>query len=691
MRRRLLAKLLLALASAVFAGGATAWWIKSHGRRGGIDTRLVERLDTRGEGVAPRPSGYRARPLTEAEYERFELATSALHQRDEACFYRYRAGIALEYDFAEHPGGRIAAATNDYGLRGRHAVRLDRPELRILTLGDSHTDGVCDPEVAHPALVRDALRERGRDAEALNAGVGGYTFHHYIGALERYLPLAPDVVVLAMYGGNDFQECLVYQHLFAGSAAPESTAEQRARLERGLDVDASAMGQGLSALRYFADHPEQLEIALQSGREALNEFATLCREHGARPVFVYIPPAFDVAWEEHARVLQAAYAALELEREEHSCVDRLADRLIAHVRSLGIEVVDLRPAFRAAPRSPYWALDFHINLEGQKLVASAVTEVIERLCPAGFERTAPAPRPELVGATVLAAEFGEGFKVEVDDAPLEWRALDEQAARRWFSWGASQRFDPRAGVLELADATRAIGPDGAWSPASAAATAAAGEVWVLGDELGAGSAAADARFGALLEQFGPFVCRDFATRGHGPQSYLGLLEPPLATKPRAIVVLWNGGNDFAEALSTTRALTGDGARAATAGQICATPEQVVERWRSKPREPRAAAEASTRVVAQLRRRAEELGARLVVVLLRPNAGLARSRRRDGLDALDRVATAFGGALRIAGYTVIDESERLNVGGPPALDPRSSSYSTHALRALAELAAATLLE
>ncbi|MFT5441610.1 MAG: lysophospholipase L1-like esterase [Myxococcota bacterium] len=103
---------------------------------------------------------------------------------------------------------------NAKGLRGR-----DRPYAkpvdtrRILVLGDSYTWGfdVGDDEV-FTEVLEDRLAEEPRKTEVINTGVSGWgTDQEYLFFIEEGVRYQPDVVVLAFYVLNDFNENTVSQ------------------------------------------------------------------------------------------------------------------------------------------------------------------------------------------------------------------------------------------------------------------------------------------------------------------------------------------------------------------------------------------------------------------------------------------------------------------------------------------------
>jgi len=81
--------------------------------------------------------------------------------------------------------------------------------LRVLSLGDSHTQGYeVHQDATFSAVLERYLRSHGTRAEVLNAGVSGFSTAEELAFLENEgYKYQPDVVVLAFYA-NDFEDNL---------------------------------------------------------------------------------------------------------------------------------------------------------------------------------------------------------------------------------------------------------------------------------------------------------------------------------------------------------------------------------------------------------------------------------------------------------------------------------------------------
>jgi hypothetical protein len=296
-------------------------------------------------------------------------------------YYRRRAFVNLVKKWPEHPRGRFRTVTNSLGLRHDAEVLRVPPDLRLIVVGDSHTDGVCDNRDSFTSIAAARLAELlpGESVEGLNAGTGGYSFYNYLGQLERLIEFAPDVFVVAVYGGNDFYENLAPWHFFQGAERPRMSPATWQRIRAVTRAWPPALPQGYMALRYFHEHPGQLPVALQAALAAMAEIADLCAREEIALVCVYLPPISDVqpGFEEEQR--RRANEELELDEEATGSIDRLATQFLDQLRARGIEVLDMRPAFSAATEPMYWLADHHINLAGQRATGLALAEVVARL------------------------------------------------------------------------------------------------------------------------------------------------------------------------------------------------------------------------------------------------------------------------------------------------------------------------
>lgn len=118
--------------------------------------------------------------------------------------YRLKPGLAKDLDVE---GMKVHFTTNRHGMAWRETEesKPDRVQ-RVAVLGDSFTMGCWAPNW-RDTFVGVMERELPAGFEALNFGVGGYgLLDHELILREQALRFAPDLVVVALFVGNDFRD-----------------------------------------------------------------------------------------------------------------------------------------------------------------------------------------------------------------------------------------------------------------------------------------------------------------------------------------------------------------------------------------------------------------------------------------------------------------------------------------------------
>jgi hypothetical protein len=322
-------------------------------------------------------------PLWTEEHAKALFGIGPLDLFDPLCGKIYKPGARFKLRFFEHPDQQIEFVVNSRSMREDNEPRELQPELRVLVTGDSHTDGVCQNSESFANITEGALRRRAiieshkvgesfePDAiEVLNADKGGYSFFNYLAVLERYLDLKPDVFVVAVFGGNDFEEALSVWHYYkTGGDRPPGSEAYPELVDAAIKVYRGALPQGPMSVKYFDKYPEQKAIALQAAGEVFAHMRALCAERGIRLIVLYLPPRQDVEQGNVDLRLNELLNALDLQRNALSNTDEMADALLARLSAENIETIDLRGPFRAATETLYWRADWHLNLAGHRTVA----------------------------------------------------------------------------------------------------------------------------------------------------------------------------------------------------------------------------------------------------------------------------------------------------------------------------------
>lgn len=501
--------------------------------------------------------------------------------------FRHVSDLAQRRDWDEHPDGYFVLRTNSIGLREDVEVLTEQPDLRLLIAGDSHTDGVCNNDEAFGNLLEAQLgRERPDDViESLNAGCGGYGFYHYLGTLERFLPQRPDVLVVAVFGGNDFEETLTLFHKYNGTRRPPGAALYGELIS---DVLARAdllpcLAQAFLSYKYFDVHPGQMEVALQVARDVTTEILVTCLRHSVHPIFVYIPSMPDSEWDTDAELFESLTELLEVSPQGLASANHLADSYLEFLRDRRVDVIDMREVFAREGPGNFWLADQHMNLRAQALIAEELRPFVTAARPAGATRARRAPVS--TGPGHPADLFSPSSAVETrapgteagsgPSALLGPQGFEEARLRELFGERPHTVHDPRAGYryeaqlavpsTEVGFAARFPFVTNDWGFRADEDVAADVElrIVVAGDEQLVGNFENDENLCSLVEAElrerhpGRTVeVLNAAVAGHSFLNYLGVLERALELEPQVFVLAVSSGSDFMEALRVESLLAG---------------------------------------------------------------------------------------------------------------------------------------
>lgn len=331
-------------------------------------------------------------PITEEIARQIIPVPEEAQAYDPIVYFRHPPNMEVEKRLTEHPKGYWTMRTNSLSLREDCEPMSERPDLRILVAGDSHTEGVCENSETFPHVLGRALTAAhpNKRIESINAAKGSYSFYNYLGTLEKFLYLKPDVFVVAVYGGNDFEEVLTPYHFFTGTVRAPGSAEYWPLVENALAICPAWLAQDGLSVKYFQEQPSEIELAIQAAEAATLDMQDICEQHGIRLMYVYIPSRFDG---EDPKCIDDAtlphlardlYAALEVRPESVKVPGEMANTLLRFLAEHHIPVLDVREVFRRNVGPFYWHADHHINVTAHRLIGESLVPLIESAGLAGL-------------------------------------------------------------------------------------------------------------------------------------------------------------------------------------------------------------------------------------------------------------------------------------------------------------------
>ncbi|MHC4941597.1 MAG: SGNH/GDSL hydrolase family protein [Planctomycetota bacterium] len=303
---------------------------------------------------------------------------------DPQTMFRNCTNLNLRRVFPEHPEGGWRVISNNYGFRNDADVLEEKPDLRILVTGDSHTEGVVPNSENFPNVLGALLKERfpGRTIESLNAGVGAYSFHQYLGVIEKYKTLKPDIFVMAVYGGNDFINMLPLLWYLHRLPEPEYSIEYTLKVREASEKYCEFYAQVFGQISRFFEKPKEIHFVMKAARAIVLEAARKCKEEGIHLIVVYIPSMGLAQPGLIPEQVEPVFELLGMEAWDYGIARELKKQFLRALQESEIPCLDMEEIFSGSTEPVYWLSDYHINTLGHRLIAEALLPRVEEVMKA---------------------------------------------------------------------------------------------------------------------------------------------------------------------------------------------------------------------------------------------------------------------------------------------------------------------
>lgn len=356
----------------------------------------------------------------------------AANNYDERVLFKLRPSASRAFTHLPINGGEtLVYDVNSDGFAGPELLpQGERP--RILVYGDSFMNAVYTPlEERFTSQLQDALgKQLGREVEVINAGIAGYGPDQVLRRMETELTvLKPDLVVVAIFAGNDFGDLLrnrLYRlddndMLVENAFTLTPQQERQIALNRHELVLLRVLKRALGQFRANPDHFETfdpkawIERALEQHRREYREFvvqgdntvgefsvdpystdiavdpsspSSQYKIRMMRAVFDRIAdeaeaagiPLLAVVIPHPMDVLDGNHSAGQIDRTKYPDYDprRLTDTMSAIIRDRKVPQVNLFDPFAEIDANTLYLKggDDHWNSAGQALAADIVTQAI---------------------------------------------------------------------------------------------------------------------------------------------------------------------------------------------------------------------------------------------------------------------------------------------------------------------------
>jgi hypothetical protein len=303
----------------------------------------------------------------------FPRSESDYYQPDPLLGHRHRPNARREFEWPEHPSGRIIMRTNNLGFRHDHDIAaIPQPDVtRVLVAGDSHMDGVVHNPESFSTQLESLLNrgvEEGRRYEVINAAAGYYGPDNYRAVPRAYGSLGFEILIVGLYAGNDFLDAAkaVEKELPAPLERPNGYI---AALKMANKRHGGAVAQMLNQEHYFNTFPSMKQAILEKVERQFLQLNEEVRGKGKRLYLILIPTKHDVEPQLHGQGWAEAVRELGLNEENLRAASGMRTILGQRLGRAGIAVFDPTEAMRNQAQEFYWKKDYHLNGAGHAFLA----------------------------------------------------------------------------------------------------------------------------------------------------------------------------------------------------------------------------------------------------------------------------------------------------------------------------------
>ena len=272
---------------------------------------------------------------------------------------------------------------NQVGFKGPELDK-NHSRLRILNLGESTTFGTLFDKYSYPRTLERELRNRGIDAEVINAGVENYTAGNILMRIDEFKALRPEISTIYIGWNNLFGPepqvglskysftCRLIRRINGKLSRPTRTAMEEYNKPKHVDANAPQVNELSGFVPPFIGDVEEIVRQMQS--------------MNSRVIIVTLPSLFTMNEDPSEEALKKGQ--LPSFTDNPYVLAKLIERYNAALRELanrdGLQIIDLERWSKDAlvPRNSYFYDSMHLYEEGQEKIgiymADEITNVIRR-------------------------------------------------------------------------------------------------------------------------------------------------------------------------------------------------------------------------------------------------------------------------------------------------------------------------
>jgi lysophospholipase L1-like esterase len=282
----------------------------------------------------------------------------------------HKSNAWREYAWPEHKDGKIILKTNNLGFRSDVDTNIDKQgRIRILVTGDSHIDGVINNSESCCTILQNMLNQAadGQLYEVINSGTGYYFSRNYLGLIQKYLYLAPDVYIVILYGGNEFlKTCSLI------GCRKSDNPGYYAKLREVRSFNPGGVAQGLNQIYYFKNVPESMEICVKSATDDIYAIKQICELHNITLIVLLLPSKIEIEWSTDELSLNKSKELLELTDADLQKNLKILDKIASLLNNQQISYLNLFDYMKGKDHKLFWNKDYHLNDYGHKVIAETL-------------------------------------------------------------------------------------------------------------------------------------------------------------------------------------------------------------------------------------------------------------------------------------------------------------------------------
>ena len=280
---------------------------------------------------------------------------------------------------------------NSQGFKDEEFSEKKENVFRILGIGDSFAFGVVPYKYNYLTLIESQLRVQNTNIEVLNMGIPSIGPNDYLSLLVKEgLALQPDIVLLSLFVGNDFEQSKqkkTYEYSYVASL-----------LHYIINLQPKYEGRTIHRKTEYCDdcptfkHEQYLKIAdsrssiylvdnkgffdkLDKALYYLKQFRNICNKRGIKLVVAIIPDELQINQDLQREVKEVYHPNIESDKWNFTLPNKI---LSNELDKLSIDNIDLYEYFASSSQQLYRPRDTHWNIAGNQLAANIIQEHIRK-------------------------------------------------------------------------------------------------------------------------------------------------------------------------------------------------------------------------------------------------------------------------------------------------------------------------